>query len=72
MSVRQRRPTNGTATRRDMPSVDKKSRPSSAEGGLAIVAACYIILVRHCMRQLQSCNTDGLAALAMSTRVAVT
>jgi hypothetical protein len=58
MSVRQRRPTNGTATQRDMPSVDKKSKPSSAEGALAIVAASYIILVRHRIRQLQSCATD--------------
>lgn len=47
MSVRQRRPTNGTTIQRDMPSADKKPKPSSAEGGLAIVTASYIILVRH-------------------------
>lgn len=51
MSVRQRRPTNGTATQRNMPPIYQKSKPSSTEGGLAVVTASYIILVRQCRRQ---------------------
>jgi hypothetical protein len=67
MSVRQRRPTNGTATQRDMPSADKKAKPSSAEGGLAIVTASYIILVRHRMRRCRAVSrTDWLPWLCHS------
>jgi hypothetical protein len=50
MSVRQRRPReNGNATYRDTPSSSRNSKPASAEGGLAVVTASYIILVRRCM-----------------------